>query len=69
MGNEQNSALRPVNDWRTSSYSRNQTACVEVADFTGNHGVRDSKNLGRPAIFFDTEEWSAFVEAVKLSVL
>ncbi|PSK97470.1 uncharacterized protein DUF397 [Murinocardiopsis flavida] len=67
MTTETGSKLRKA--WRTASYSRNQTACVEVADFTGNHGVRDSKNLNIPAMFFTPEEWSAFVKAVKLNEL
>jgi hypothetical protein len=40
--------------------------CVEVYIGTDGVIVRDSKNETKSHLFFDKEEWTAFVEGVKL---
>jgi hypothetical protein len=51
--------------WRTSSYTSNNGACVEVADIPGVHGtaVRDSKNRHLPPVRVSRAAWAAFVSA------
>jgi hypothetical protein len=41
--------------------------CVEVFKVgkTGEHFVRDSKNLAGPLLSFTDKEWALFVQAVK----
>ncbi|WP_326767429.1 DUF397 domain-containing protein [Streptomyces sp. NBC_01591] len=51
--------------WFKSSYSNQQSACVEVAvTRSGMVPVRDSKNLG-PVVTFSDRSWDAFVADVK----
>jgi hypothetical protein len=50
-------------NWRRSSHSSRNGACVEVAAVDGVVAVRDSKDTGRPALVFSPCEWSAFVAA------
>jgi hypothetical protein len=55
--------------WRKSSYSSNgEDTCVEVARVPENKRIaaRDSKQPKGPQLRFDTNEWRAFVDAVKL---
>ncbi|MEV5124208.1 DUF397 domain-containing protein [Streptomyces decoyicus] len=54
-------------DWRKSSYSNGEgAACIEVADgMPGAVPVRDSKNPTGPALAFRTDDWAAFLTAVK----
>ncbi len=52
--------------WRTSSYTNNGGACVEVADNQpGVVAVRDSKDRRGPILAFSREDWRAFVRAIK----
>jgi len=55
--------------WRTSSYSGNQSTCVEVAtnllDRTGRIMVRDSKDPDGPVLSFTPAEWEAFTAGVR----
>jgi hypothetical protein len=53
--------------WRKSSYSNQDGGdCVEVADnLAGVVPVRDSKDLGGPALLFAPDAWSSFVRGVK----
>lgn len=47
--------------WRISSHSSGNGACVELAALPGGHvAVRDSTDRGRPALVFDAAEWKAF---------
>ncbi|MEE4492037.1 DUF397 domain-containing protein [Streptomyces sp. BE230] len=51
--------------WFKSSYSNQQSACVEIATTdTGFVPVRDSKQPG-PVVSFSTRSWSAFVADMK----
>ncbi len=47
--------------WRTSSYSTNEGACVEVAPVPGRVLVRDSKDPGGPTLAFSIPAWRAFL--------
>lgn len=52
--------------WRTSSYSNNGGACVEVArNLPGRVLVRDSKDRTGPVLTLAAGEWQAFLTAVK----
>jgi hypothetical protein len=39
--------------WRTSSYTGQQGACVEVADLATCIGIRDTKDRSGPVLHFD----------------
>ncbi|MFC6079778.1 DUF397 domain-containing protein [Sphaerisporangium aureirubrum] len=51
--------------FRKSSYSAQEGQCVEIAGSGGHVVVRDSKNPGGPVLAFTTDEWRAFVHALK----
>ncbi|MFC4529696.1 DUF397 domain-containing protein [Sphaerisporangium dianthi] len=52
--------------WRKSSFSGDSGECVEVvSNLGGVVGVRDSKDLGGPALVCASGEWSAFLTGVK----
>ncbi|MFJ8630249.1 DUF397 domain-containing protein [Streptomyces sp. NPDC093568] len=48
-------------DWRRSSHSSGNGACVEVAAVADLVAVRDSKNAQGPALVFTPREWRAFL--------
>ena len=50
--------------WRTSSYSANGDACVEVAPAPEGVLVRDSKDRHGPALAVPTAAWRAFLTTV-----
>lgn len=52
-------------EFRKSSYSQNSNACVEVADTSGVHLVRDTQHREAGHLDFPAAEWSAFLDAVK----
>jgi hypothetical protein len=51
--------------WRTSSRSSGNGACVEVADADHGIAVRDSKDSAGPVLLFTPAEWEAFTAGVK----
>jgi hypothetical protein len=51
--------------WRKSSYSSGNGACIEVVDLPEAVAVRDSKDPGGPKLTFSRQAWAAFVERAK----
>ncbi|MFE9421973.1 DUF397 domain-containing protein [Kitasatospora sp. NPDC006697] len=52
--------------WRKSSYSSGQGACVEIAShFTTTLPLRDSKDPHGPALLFPTPSFAAFLSSLK----
>ena len=52
-------------DFKTSSLCNNCASCVEVAYKGGVIAVRDTKNKEQAPLFFDKDEWNAFIGGVK----
>lgn len=52
--------------WRTSSYTNNGGACVEVADnLPGLVAVRDSKDRSGPVLVFTRAQWREFTAGIR----
>ncbi|QCW79134.1 DUF397 domain-containing protein [Streptomyces sp. S6] len=52
-------------EWVKSSYSGNNGNCVEVATLPGGgRALRDSKNLGGPALTMSTVGFDAFMRGI-----
>ena len=50
----------PDLEWRKSSHSTAENACIEVAFVPRAVGVRDSKNTSGPTLAFPVVSWEAF---------
>ncbi|RKT83769.1 protein of unknown function [Saccharopolyspora antimicrobica] len=57
--------MNKVGNWRKSSYSGNQTNCVEVGALADGAAVRDTKDRAAGYFVADRGQWSAFIGAVK----
>lgn len=51
--------------WRKSSRSSQEGACVDVAGLGGAIAVRDSRNLGGPALVFGRRAFAGLVQDVR----
>lgn len=52
-------------DWRKSSYSVNNGACVELAAVTGEVLVADSAELTRNVLRFSVRAWQLLLDDVR----
>lgn len=52
-------------NWRKSSYSGEETNCVEVGSAPGLVGVRDTKDRDGAVLRFSRAQWSVFVAGLK----
>ncbi|SDK44352.1 protein of unknown function [Actinopolyspora mzabensis] len=57
--------MSPATHWHKSSYSGNQTNCVEVGRLTHGAAVRDTKNRTAGHLTTTQAQWTAFITALK----
>jgi hypothetical protein len=56
--------------WRTSSFSNNGGACVEVADnLSGIVAVRDSKDSNGPVLLLAPVQWREFITGLRANAV
>ena len=68
MKKKENGFSFPVNDedFKISRWSKNNPkTCVMVAVKKEGIALRDSKDLTKQTLFFNYDEWNAFVKGVK----
>ena len=58
------SAALATANWRKSTYSGDQGACVELATVPNLVAVRDSKDPAGPVLAFTRREWTAFLDGL-----
>lgn len=66
MRREHQSGFPSAASWRKATYSADQTACVEVADWPTGAAVRDTEHRELGALSFSIGEWGAFLRTAKL---
>jgi hypothetical protein len=52
-------------DFKKSSFSQENGECVEVASRDGVLAVRHSKDRSGPVLYFNEDEWRAFLKGVR----
>ncbi|MEU5853106.1 DUF397 domain-containing protein [Saccharopolyspora shandongensis] len=57
--------MSPITNWRKSSYSGEESNCVEVGAGPGLVGVRDTKDRDGGTLAFRPQAWGVFLAAVK----
>lgn len=57
--------MSPLTNWRKSSYSGEESNCVEVGAGPEVVGVRDTKDRAGGTLVFAHPAWGAFLAAVK----
>jgi len=55
-------------NFRKSSYSQSEAACVEIADFEAGAAIRDTQNRELGTLFFHAGEWQAFLTPARNSM-
>ncbi|WP_304452978.1 DUF397 domain-containing protein [Nocardiopsis sp. YSL2] len=65
MTPESQSIIPTAASWRKASYSADQTACVEVADWATGAAVRDTRHRDLGSLAFTPGEWQAFLDTAK----
>jgi hypothetical protein len=65
MTSESQSSFPKAANWRKASYSADQTACVEVADWATGAAVRDTRHRDLGSLAFTPGEWQAFLDTAK----
>ncbi|WDZ87401.1 DUF397 domain-containing protein [Micromonospora cathayae] len=53
----------PTAEWRKSSHSGDEGACVEMAVIPPTVAIRDSKDPDGPVLLFAPTAWAAFADA------
>jgi uncharacterized protein DUF397 len=57
--------MKPITNWQKSSYSGEESNCVEVGKAPNLVGVRDTKDRDGGMLAFGQGSWGSFLAAVK----